>query len=207
VRLGLIKPKEELSELGERGKTQDKDKVTEEVSQMKRVHCLSDEETQALKQLYRSTKASDVRSRCEMILLSNEGLSPPKSGERVRFSGRTVRRYLDRYETDGMAGLCNKARPGRPPRVTLAYVKQLGELVEQFPRDLGNPFSNWTTENLAVYLAEQTGIVIGARQVENYLKANEWRLRRPVRTVKHKQDKQQVEEKKTTAGVATTGAR
>ncbi len=172
---------------------------------MKRVHRLSAGETQALKQLYRSTKASDVRSRCEMILLSNEGLSPPKIGERVRFSGRTVRRYIDRYETDGIAGLSSKARPGRPPRVTPAYVKQLGELVEQFPRDLGISFSNWTTENLALYLAGQTGIVIGARQVENYLKANQWRLRRPVRTVKHKQDQQQVEEKKTTAGAALFG--
>ena len=181
--------------------------MTEEVGQMKRVHRLSDEEIQALKQRHRSTKASDVRSRCEMILLSNAGLSPPKIGERVRFSGRMVRRYLDRYETDGMAGLVSKARPGRPPRVTPAYVKQLGELVEQFPRDLSMPFSNWTTDKLAVYLAEQTGIVIGARQVENYLKANEWRLRRPVRTVKHKQDKQQVEEKKTTARVAATGTK
>ena len=41
--------------------------------------------------------------------------------------------------------------------------------------------------------------------IVNYLKANDWRLRRPVRTVKHKQDKQQVEEKKTTASVAATG--
>ena len=172
---------------------------------MKRVHRLSDEERQALKQRHRNTKASAVRSRCEMILLSDEGLSPPKIGERVRFNGRTVRRYIDRYEADGIAGLSNKRRPGRPPRVTPAYLTKLGELLDQFPRDLSLPFSNWTTENLAVYLAEQTGIVIGARQVENYLKANDWRLRRPVRTVKHKQDKQQVEEKKTTASVAATG--
>ena len=81
--------------------------------------------------------------------------------------------------------------------MTPEYEAQLLEAVEQVPRSLGLLFSNWTTANLADYLAEQTGIVISARQVENYLKAHGWRLRRPVRTVKHKQDPELVEEKKT----------
>ena len=62
---------------------------------------------------------------------------------------------------------------------------------------LGLPFSNWTTANLAEYLAQETGIELSPRQVENILKANDWRLRRPVRSVKHKQDPDLFEEKKT----------
>lgn len=53
---------------------------------MNRVHSLSDEEVRALVKLHRETNDADVRSRCDMILLSNEGLSPPKIGQRVRFS-------------------------------------------------------------------------------------------------------------------------
>lgn len=160
------------------------------------VQALSAKEIKALQQLHRQTKDANVRSRCEMILLSSEGLSPPKIAHRVRFSDRTVRRVIDRYETEGLAGLSNKPPPGRPPRVTASYLSQLETTIEQWPRDLDLPFSNWTTENLAVYMAQRTGIVIGARQLENYLKAHDWRLRRPVRTVKHKQDPQQVLEKK-----------
>jgi transposase len=63
-------------------------------------------------------------------------------------------------------------------------------------RSLGLPFSNWTTANLTGYLASQIDIVITPWQVENYLKANGWRLRRPVRTVKHKQAPELVAEKK-----------
>jgi transposase len=59
------------------------------------------------------------------------------------------------------------------------------------------PFSNWTTVNLATEMAKRTGIEITPRQVENYLKRHDWRLRRPVRTVKHKQDTELVAEKKT----------
>lgn len=168
---------------------------------MNRVHTLSDREIQELEQLYRDTKNADVRTRCEMILLSNEGLSPPKIAHRVRFSRYTVVRFIQRYKREGIAGLHDKPRPGRPRRVTDEYLTQLSEAIEHEPRDLGLPFSNWTTANLATYLAERTGIVVGARRVEHYLKAKGYRLRRPVRTVKHKQDPELVEEKKTDPNV------
>ena len=168
---------------------------------MNRVHALSDEEIQQLEQLYRNTKDANVRTRCDMILLSNEGLSPPEIARRVRFSRETVVRFIKRYNQEGIAGLADKPRSGRPPRVTADYVTQLLAAIEQAPRTLGLPFSNWTTANLAEHLAKRTGIVISARQVENYLKTKDYRLRRPVRTVKHKQDPELVSEKKTHANV------
>ncbi|MBZ0306821.1 MAG: helix-turn-helix domain-containing protein [Anaerolineae bacterium] len=170
------------------------------------VHPLNSKEVAAIQQLHRQTKEADVRSRCEMILLSAEGLPPPRIAERVRFSSRTVLRYIDRYEEVGIIGLLSKVSPGRPPRVTTAYLEQLEVSVAHWPRDLDLPFSNWTTENLATYMAQQTGIVIGARQMENYLKRYAWRLRRPVHSVKHKQDPEQVEEKKTNDGLVSSGA-
>lgn len=165
----------------------------------KYVHTLSVDEADALRQHHRQTKTASVRSRCEMILLSGERLSPPEIAKRVRLSNRTVRRAIDRYEAEGVAGLDDKRIPGRPPRVTAAYLAQLEQWVERNPRELGLPFSNWTTANLADYMAQQTGITIGARQMENYLKRQRWRLRRPVLSVKHKQDQRQVAEKKSHA--------
>jgi transposase len=161
-----------------------------------RVHTLSAQEVKSLEQLHRETNDADVRSRCDMILLSNEGLSPPQIARRVRFSRYTVVRFVQRYEAEGLPGLHTKPRSGRPRRTTAEYEAKLLAAVEKEPRSLGLPFSNWTTANLAEYMAEQTAIVITPRQVERYLKANDWRLRRPVRTVKHKQDPDLVAEKK-----------
>jgi hypothetical protein len=48
-------------------------------------------------------------------------------------------------------------------------------------------------------MAQQTGIQIKARQMENYLKRNDWRLRRPTTTVKHLQDPAEVEAKKSSS--------
>lgn len=160
------------------------------------VRRLTQEEVEALRQQHRRTRAASVRRRCEMILLFDEGLSPPQIAQRVRLSDRTVRRTLDRYQAEGMAGLRDKSRPGRPARVTAAYLEQLERTVERQPRALGLPFSNWTSANLAAYMAQQSGVEIKARQMENYLKAQDWRLRRPVRSIQHKQDPVQVAEKK-----------
>jgi transposase len=164
---------------------------------MNRVHALSTDELTALEQLYRRTKDADVRTHCQMILLSNEGLSPAKIAEQVRLHRRTVTRYIQRYEAEGVDSLLTRPRSGRPPKATEAYTDLLLSAVEQAPRTLGLSFSNWTTANLSEHLAQQTGIALSPRQVENILKANDWRLRRPVRTVKHKQDPELVEEKKT----------
>ena len=168
---------------------------------MNRVHPLSEEEIQALKQLHRETNDANIRSRCDMILWSNEGLSPPKIAARVRFSRDTVVRYIQRYEAEGRSGLLTKPRSGRPRRATDEYVAKLLESVEKSPRNLGLSFSNWTTAHLAQYLTNQTGIELSPRQVENYLKANDWYLRRPARTVKHKQNPALVAEKKSYRGL------
>jgi len=172
-----------------------------------RVHQLSREEVSALHDLHRTTKEAVVRSRCDMILWSHAGLSPPQIAARVRYCRETVVRFIKRYEQEGRAGLLNKPRPGRKPRVTAAYLQQLEQSIEQPPRDLGLPFSNWTCANLAAYMAQQTDIVIKARQMENYLKAHDWRLRRPVRTIKQHQDPQQVAIKKRAAEPLPAGAK
>ncbi len=164
---------------------------------MNQVHSLTEQEINELTHLHRRTNDANVRSRCDMILLSNESLSPSQIAKRVRFSHDTVSRYITRYEAEGINGLLTKPRSGRPRKVTPVYEKHLLELVEQEPRAADLPFSNWTTANLATELAERTGIEISPRQVENYLKQHDWRLRRPVRTVKHKQDAELVAEKKT----------
>lgn len=109
---------------------------------MNRVHMLSTKEVNALEGLYRQTNEANVRSRCQMILLSNEGLSPPQIAERVRFSRRTVTRIIQRYKVEGLQGLQTKPRSGRPLKATAVYKAQLLEAVEQRPRTLGLPFSN-----------------------------------------------------------------
>jgi transposase len=98
---------------------------------MNRVHTLSEEEIDVLERLHRRTDDANLRSRCDMILLSNEGLSPPEIAERVRFSCHTVVRYIKRYKAEGLDGLFTKPRSRRPRRVTREHEARLLAAVEQ----------------------------------------------------------------------------
>ena len=121
--------------------------------------------------LYRTTKAPRLRTRAQMVLLSAEqGLKVPQIAVIVRESEATVLRWLKRYRAEGLEGLQDAPRPGRPAEVTVVYRTELLAAVRRRPRGLGLPFSLWTLERLVDYLAEQTGIRVSDETVRRTLK-------------------------------------
>ena len=75
-----------------------------------------DDERGALRQLYRQTKDADLRTRCQMILLSAGGHTVAEIAEVTLFDENTVLYWFDRYETDSLAGLEDRPQSGRPPK-------------------------------------------------------------------------------------------
>jgi transposase len=53
-------------------------------------------------------------TRLIMVLLSAAGMSPAQIADLLDYHPATVRRWLHRYRTDGVAGLPDRPRPGRP---------------------------------------------------------------------------------------------
>jgi len=80
------------------------------------VRKLTDEEDQALRDLYRDTPDADVRSRCQMVLLSSQGHSVAEIAQLTFFDQDTVLYWFDRYEAEGLNGLEDRPRSGRPPK-------------------------------------------------------------------------------------------
>lgn len=141
---------------------------------------LREEQLDALKELYRTTKDVRLRTRAQMILLAAEqGMTAPAIAQIVRECDQTVRNWLKRYQAEGIEGLKDAPIAGAPRKVTPEYVKQLVEVVRLRPRSLGLPFSLWTLARLADYLAEQTGIRVEGETVRVYLKEAEIVLSRP----------------------------
>jgi len=141
---------------------------------------LSDEALTELDDLYRTTRDVRIRTRVQMILLSVEKqMVPSEIASIVRRDEQTVRRWLKRYQAEGLNGLYGRPRPGHPGKVTPAYQELLVRTVRQRPRSLGQPYSLWTLQRLADYMAEQTGIRISAEAVRVHLKAADIVLSRP----------------------------
>jgi transposase len=149
-----------------------------------RLDGLSTEQLSELDALYHTTRDVRVRTRAQMILLAAErGLVAAEIAAIVRQSEETVRRWLVRYQAEGITGLSDAPRPGAPPKVTAAYRERRLELVRRRPRALGLSFSLWTAARLADYLAEETGLRISVPSIQRLLRAGGMALSRPQHTI------------------------
>ena len=137
-----------------------------------------------LDELYRHTKQARMRTRAQAILLAAEQqLTAPQIAQIVRKDDQTVRNWLKRYNAEGINGLFDTPRPGKPTKVTAAYREQLINAVRRRPRSLELPYSLWTLQRLADYMAEQTGIRVTAETVRAQLKAADIVVSRPQHTI------------------------
>jgi len=140
----------------------------------------TEEQLSELDALYRMTREVRLRTRAQMVLLAlEEHLTANKIAAIVRESEETVRRWLKRWMAEGIEGLKDRPGGGAPAKITEAYRQHLLQIVRLRPRSLGQPYSLWTLQRLADYLAEQTGIRASYETVRKALKEGEIVLSRP----------------------------
>jgi transposase len=134
---------------------------------------LSRDQLHQLDELYHATRDVRVRTRALMILLAaEERLTTARIAAIVRESDETVRRWFHRYMmAEGVNGLADAPRSGKPPKVTARYRERLLELVRRRPRTLDLPFSMWTAARLADRLAEETGLRMSVASIHRLLHA------------------------------------
>ena len=80
------------------------------------VRKLTQEEQTALQKQYRQTENADIRTRCQMILLSAQGHSVAEIASLTFFEEDTVLYWFDRYEAENLTGLEDRPRSGRPSK-------------------------------------------------------------------------------------------
>jgi transposase len=149
-----------------------------------RIDQLSAEQHAELDHANRTAKDGRLRIRALIVLLAAERrMVAPEIAAVVRMHEETVRRWLVRYQAEGLEGLRDDPRSGAPPKVTAAYRDQLLVVVRRRPRSLGLPFSLWTGERLADYLAEQTGVRVSRETIYRLLRAGGIHLNRPQHTI------------------------
>jgi len=112
-------------------------------------------ERRRLKQLaYSRTAPHQLVVRARIVLDAAHGYSNNRIARRQRMSVDTVRLWRGRYADQGLAGLRDRPRSGRPPRFTPAQKAQVKALACQLPAETGVPVSRWSSTELA---AEVTG--------------------------------------------------
>jgi transposase len=145
---------------------------------------LQKDELEELQSLYERTKDVRIRTRTQMILLAVEqNMTAPAIGQIVRKNEQTVRRWIRRFNAEGINGLSDAPRPGNPGTETEAYRQRVVSIVRQRPRALGQPYSLWTLQRLADFMAEETGTRVSGETVRRILKVEDIVLSRPQHTI------------------------
>jgi transposase len=146
-----------------------------------------DEQLQAnLRQHYEETTDAESRTRYQMIVLAQQGYRVPQIARLVLRSEDTVARVLKRFVAGGLDVIPRRTSPGRERSVTAAWEAELVRVIELDPHEVGLETANWSTELLASYLAEQTGIVVTHETVRVYLHAHGYVCKRPTWTLRRK---------------------
>lgn len=142
---------------------------------------LTPDDRAALGQLRQHAKTPVVvRARCQMLLLSADGWSPPRIAAHLAYHPHTIRAVLRRFQERGLVGV-HPDPPGPPPD-TGRRTQVLAALDRLLDQD-----RTWTAAQLAAALNAQ-GLALSTRQTRRYLGQLGARWRRTIRTLRHKQD-------------------
>jgi transposase len=152
---------------------------------------LDDSEARKIRRLAGARHApADWSGRARIVALSWDGLAVPAIAAQASWHENTVRRWLHRFNADGIDGLGDRPGAGRKRRITEAQRSAIIALARSAPpgrlaRDGAGELSaeredgpaEWTLDTLA-QTARQAGIQVGRSQVRRILLAEKVRWRR-----------------------------
>jgi transposase len=118
------------------------------------------------------------RARIIALMLEDRTLYASKAALKAGFSSATVGAlWVKRFNEQGLAGLQDKARPGRQPVHTPETRSALVSLATQKPATLGYPFQLWTLERLQRAFGERHGTHLSDSTIWEWLAAEglEWK--------------------------------
>jgi transposase len=142
------------------------------------VRAMTDAEAHVLHELaYSRTAQARLRDRARICWFSHQGQRVAAIKASLGIADGTVRLWITRFNAEGLDGLRDRRRGGRPATYT---PEQVGELVAASltnPQDLGLPFGSWTLDRLTAYLNEDRGIAIKRSRIGEILHAEGLRWR------------------------------
>ncbi len=113
------------------------------------------------------------RVRARIVLEAAAGHANAAIVRRCGVCEDTVRKWRARFAVDGLHGLDDRPRSGRPPRFTPVQVAEIKALACQLPTQAGVPLSRWSSAELAQHAVE-AGVVeaVSASTVRRWLRSD-----------------------------------
>ncbi len=135
-----------------------------------RLRELTEEEQAAVERLAHSRPAPARQvERARILWRAGQGEMAPAIAAALRLTADTVRDWIKRFNAQGLAGLEDQPRAGRPPTCTPEQGATVIATALSDPKRLDLPFASWTLDRLAACLNEQKGIAIKRSRIDEIL--------------------------------------
>src|SRR6266487_6503758 len=156
---------------------------------MRTMYQLKPKELAEIEKAMRQDKRAEVRQRATVIRLLHLGHKPEAVAEQQMVSVPTIYNWHKIWREQGVEGLANRPKTGRPAKATEAYCQKLEEVLDHEPAEFGYRFAIWTSDRLRTHLDKETGILLSESRFRALLKKRGYRYRRPKHDLSHLQDK------------------
>ena len=107
--------------------------------------------------------------RIAVMILFLDGYRPTFLAELFGVSRMTLTRWVHRLNREGVAGLQENPRAGRPTQLTSRLRRRLSEHLKQSPERYGLPRVVWDGPTLVAHLRQRFGIHLKVRQAQYWL--------------------------------------
>jgi transposase len=135
-----------------------------------KLRTLTDDERSTIERLAHSRTAPARQvERAQIIWHLQQGLSVPAVATRLHLHEQTARDWLKRFNKDGLNGLDDLPRGGKPPTYTPEQRAEVIALTLTNPQELDLPFACWTLDRLVAYLSEHKQITLKRSRISEIL--------------------------------------
>ncbi len=117
----------------------------------------------------RRTKDSDQARRLLALALVLDGASRTEAARAAGMDRQTLPDWVHRYNAEGVDGLCDRARSGRPPQLSEAQLGELAGLVEAGPDVEVHGVVRWRCVDLQAQIKERFDVDHSERHVGRLL--------------------------------------
>ncbi len=132
-----------------------------------------------LQQEIQRSEESRYDHRLHGVLLVAQGMTCPEVARLLGDAPRSVEYWVHRYEREGLSGLTEGDRSGRPCRLNEKQVREINRVLRAKPSDAGMRVNLWDGKTLSAWIEKTYGIQLGVRQCQRLFRQFDFRLRKP----------------------------
>lgn len=151
---------------------------------------LSEDEARIIEHAIQHDTRADVVRRATAVQMLHLGMGMEVVTQVLGVADGAVYEWHERWREEGLEGLANRPKSGRPRKTSAEYWQVLEKALDTDPEEYGYLFSIWTLETLRDHLVAETGVHISVERLRVQMKERGYVWRRPKHDLHSLQNKE-----------------